>query len=331
VQFHRDQAGTPLYYRSGAPGPAVAEAVGASDRLLDDLMPRLQPPQPVRGHPHWLAALAPWRSEREERGQPEDPPELCAGPPEPAPSNSSAVRHLARSALVGRPHRRNAFHPRWRLSSAISQRIQALSSIGPTLFLQRALMSEFATLADTPAAQGGRPRSVWICLNPRLREPADVLEPVRPVLASAEDVTVLLLCERDQQVADSDLAYLFGWLSAEMDVLKVRAYDFQFDEWARHVHGRLADRFGRVGVSGKMILVLASAAAAAAMLAVNLARLLAPAPNHTRHISALLVTAARRSGGSAAGVATFDQLANNAPKKIAPEARLVVAGYGETG
>ena len=298
VAFHRAQAAVPMFYRAAGPGAAVAAATAASAHFVSDVAVRMADPQPLRHHPHWLAAVALWRTEREEHGLSGDPPELGAAPDVRVAPTADPIRRAARALLVGDPRRRRWWHPRWRLGRAITERLQDETRRGPVLFLGRALLADFSPLAAQPqAAEDAEAACLWLSLDSAKGARMDAaLSEARGALAEAVSATVLALCEGEGAVSETTISRLVSWLDADMDICTLQTFDLRLDERVRHVHGRLADQFTHVRWERRLVLLGMSSAALTAMALINLARMLVAPRRQGCHVSAILLTAVRREG-----------------------------------
>lgn len=301
LQFHRDQAAKPLFYRASDPGPKVEQAVEASQAFVDKTLSALPAPLPIRHHPIWLAAVAAWRTDRAERGVMELPPELAPVPEAPLRPPPGRLRQAARTLLAGRPGFCRPWHPRWRLARTLEASLEdarrrglAVHIVGHSLFSEIYALDAEADhavpagpLAILMGAPAGRPA--------KRRELMSVAE---ASMASAQVATLMTLTEEPEGVDKDSITALFSWIEGCMDVEGVRVLDLRLDDWARFTHGRLADRFSGASAWRKAALVATSAAALAITLLRNLvwaAGLRNPRP---KHVSAVVLEAVRRVGPS---------------------------------
>ncbi len=297
VKFHRDQAHTPLFFRAADPGPGVASAVEASETFVNEVLASAPEPLLLKDHVGWLAAVAMWRADRAERGVVADPPELASARMEPPRPPPGPVRRLARALLAGRPGRLRFWHPRWRVArvlSGLARRDHDLDLqaqvIGRSVFGE---LCAFDSDLDTTAA--ARPSSLFVgILASRTEERTQALAMAAPALERATAATVLLLAEGSSAVERHNLAAMFSWLEAHMEVRRLRMYDLRIDEWVRRTHGRLADQFAGATVWRKLLLVGASAVAVGVMTAVSCARLLGIQQRSPKHVSIAILEAQRR-------------------------------------
>jgi hypothetical protein len=297
TSFHREQAGVPIFYRSADPGPGAPRAVEASARYVEEILRHLPPPQPIRNHPHWLAAVALWRTNREERGFSDDPPELGAAPDVRTTPTTDPIRRLSRTLLVGRPEWRTALHPRWRLTRAIARRTPHARLNGSSLLLGRTVLSELIAVTGSRTGDGRSGDTVWLAIDPSRPDAlADLRQLAGSTLSTASSATLLLLGEGDDSIRPQDLAAVLSLLEANMDLTGLQAFDLRLDDRVRHVHGRLADRFSKAGWPSRFRMAAASASALIFMTVINLERLLRETRPPPRHVSAVLIDATRRGG-----------------------------------
>lgn len=299
LQFHRDQAAVPLFYRAAAPGRAVNEAVRASQAFVDRMLQSLPEPLPIRHHPVWLSAVAAWRTDRAERGVLDLPPELAPVPEAPLKSPPGRLRSAARTMLAGRPGYCRPWHPRWRLAKSLDASLAAARRRGLAIHVVgHSLFSEIYPLdveAELPQPAG--PLAVLIGApagHPAKRR--ELMSVADGAMARAEAATLLTITEEPGGVDKDSIAAMFSWAAGMMDVEKARVLDLRLDDWARHTHGRLADRFSGAPGWRKAMLVGASAAALAITLLRNLAWAAGLRRSRPRHVSAVVFEAVRRRG-----------------------------------
>jgi hypothetical protein len=295
MQFHRDQARTAMFYRTGDGGPDVDAVVLASQRYVDALLAAMGPPRPIRNHHHWLGAVALWRTARENRGVREDPPELAPTADVRIAAESPSinpVRRLARSLLVGWPGRHGPQHPGWSLAAAIRRRIDDARRRGmATAFVGERMSFQCFRLDDL---DGEAPDAVFVACDLDYADAlALVVARAREAAPDASEATLICFSSSAQPIETSAVARLLSHIDGWLDLKASVAFDLRVDEAVRLTHGRLADGFERASAARRLALAGASALAMLRMFAVNCARL-ARAGRTPKLVSTVLIDAAAR-------------------------------------
>jgi hypothetical protein len=154
TEFSAAQAGTPIIFKArDGSEVAIAQAVQASDRFVDELRRHFRALHPVRNHPYWQAGVASYLRNRRDQGNDHVPAEIAAQAAQSTPkvAATARAREMAKRFVMGGPGRRRPWHPYYYAERLIKQ-LGMLRPVGQVALLDQ--------LGAKKTAQGGSPIAI---------------------------------------------------------------------------------------------------------------------------------------------------------------------------
>jgi hypothetical protein len=154
TEFSAAQAGTPIVFKAmDGSEAAIAHAVQASARFVDELRRNFGALHPVQNHPYWQAGVASYLRNRRDRGNDHVPDEIApqAAQSTPKVAFTARARDIAKRLVMGRPGGRRPWHPYYYAERLIKQ-LGILRPVGHVALLDQ--------LGAKKTAQGGCPIAI---------------------------------------------------------------------------------------------------------------------------------------------------------------------------
>ncbi|WP_407155607.1 hypothetical protein [Bradyrhizobium sp. STM 3557] len=139
TEFSAAQGATPIIFRAkDGSEAAIAQAVRASDRFVDELRRNFGALHPVQNHPYWQAGVASYLRNRRDQGNDDVPPEIAPQAAQSTPKVvlTARIRDKAKRFVMGAPGRRHLWHPYYRPERLI-ERLGPLQPIGQVALLDQ--------------------------------------------------------------------------------------------------------------------------------------------------------------------------------------------------
>jgi hypothetical protein len=268
---HRRQAENMIVYHCEGK-PSLAAVRAQSDGVIASIASLMGPAQSDLDHPHWRGGVEGWRAQRARYAMPTAPPELRATPATAPPMRDSGSRRWRagiRAALLGSATFRRPWHPFWSLQGKLTSWIapQTAERLGPLRFVS------FEAGVAPPHIRDESPTHLLAAIELTNPDWADaLLEDMQFRCSDGRCTTLLLTDHADTQVSEVDIARVISKVGVWADILAVETMDLRRDYDVEFSHGRLADGFSLRRPWTSAGLVLASCAAAIAMVFENARR-----------------------------------------------------------
>ncbi len=299
TDFHRAQADHTIVVQSAEPGPALPAVKAVSDDFIAGVRAQLGPAHPLRGHPNWLGGLEGWRRGRRAIGLDRDPEELeAAGPEQQSRGRLGLVRTVRKAILrllVGAPGARALWQPYFGLNHAAGRMLRGREACvsGPTKLLSWDRFGALPACAGAPAGLQiiGLDLAHPVILRHQLAQ-------LRAAGTGAAPVVLFAYKEDAAPILPRDFTRLLETTDSWLRIEQVQRFSMPLDTAAERAYGRLADHFTLRRPLKALGMALAGLPYPVLLLARNLARPVAGAPESPK-VTAMLISARPRAAAGA--------------------------------